>query len=323
MIVEMFNRSMEKHGVIYSSFIADGDSNVFAQIKQHVSYGRQVKKIQCANHKVKCFTGTLYKICKITTLDSKSRNLLKSNIPRLKRDVRSAIRYCHENSDSIQDLQNDLKNLPHHIFGDHSKCRDYFKDLCNKKEHNVMHQLEKTNALNESVYSHIKNALQPLLDNAPTLILNLTSNRCEYYMSLLAACCNGKRADYTRSNSFRLRAISAALKYARGANWILSPFKRHHGKSPGPILKKRCQEKAAHTERNRASKKKWAKERKKKTKSAPAGLPDENYGAIINDNGTTQYVDDMDPVKLVNECSAKLETLQVKTNPISLIFNFF
>lgn len=55
MVVEGFSESMETHGVQYLKFIVDGDSSVYAKIKQQVSYGDKVKKIECTNHALKNF----------------------------------------------------------------------------------------------------------------------------------------------------------------------------------------------------------------------------------------------------------------------------
>ena len=48
-IVEGFQRSLERHGLIYEKFVGDGDSSVYAQIMGRVSYGGIVKKYECAN----------------------------------------------------------------------------------------------------------------------------------------------------------------------------------------------------------------------------------------------------------------------------------
>lgn len=61
-LVEGFQKSQEMHGVKYLQFVGDGDSSVFAQLREKVSYGRQIKKIECKNHVIKNYTGALYKV---------------------------------------------------------------------------------------------------------------------------------------------------------------------------------------------------------------------------------------------------------------------
>lgn len=61
-IVEGFQKSQELHKLRYLSFIGDGDSSVFAKLKEKVSYGNMIKKIECKNHVIKNYTSALYKV---------------------------------------------------------------------------------------------------------------------------------------------------------------------------------------------------------------------------------------------------------------------
>ncbi|KAJ8969611.1 hypothetical protein NQ317_001975 [Molorchus minor] len=63
-IVEGFNNSLTMHEVKYSKFIADGDSSVYAKIKEKVTYGSEVVKVECMNHVLKNYSKSLYKIKK-------------------------------------------------------------------------------------------------------------------------------------------------------------------------------------------------------------------------------------------------------------------
>ncbi|KAM0736811.1 hypothetical protein ACS0PU_006460 [Formica fusca] len=52
-IAEGFKSSLEMHGIIYRTIIADGDSSVYQAIVDSKSYREQmvtVKKIECTNH---------------------------------------------------------------------------------------------------------------------------------------------------------------------------------------------------------------------------------------------------------------------------------
>lgn len=43
------------------------------------------------------------------------------------KDVRSAIKYCADNgSKDVEGLRQDIRNVPCHVFDEHSNCRDYF-----------------------------------------------------------------------------------------------------------------------------------------------------------------------------------------------------
>ena len=55
-----FRLSETMHGVRYTQVIGDGDSSVFYTIQTTVpSYGRDVAKIECANHAIKCYRSRL------------------------------------------------------------------------------------------------------------------------------------------------------------------------------------------------------------------------------------------------------------------------
>ena len=50
-----FRLSETMHGVRYIQVIGDGDSSVFYTIQTTIpSYGRDLAKIECANHAIKC-----------------------------------------------------------------------------------------------------------------------------------------------------------------------------------------------------------------------------------------------------------------------------
>ena len=62
-LVSGFNTAEEMHGVRYLRVIGDGDSSVMSNIQQHVPIWRcMVKKIECANHAIKCYRNRLEKI---------------------------------------------------------------------------------------------------------------------------------------------------------------------------------------------------------------------------------------------------------------------
>lgn len=63
-LVEGFQKSEEMHGLRYLAFIGDGDSSVFAQLKEKVPYGGFIKKFECKNHVIKNYTNALYKVSK-------------------------------------------------------------------------------------------------------------------------------------------------------------------------------------------------------------------------------------------------------------------
>ncbi|KAH8029635.1 hypothetical protein HPB51_002088 [Rhipicephalus microplus] len=140
-IVEGFQRSVEMHGVEYRIFIGNGDSSVLHQILTKVEYGRFVKKRECANHVVKCYTTRLYGIAKETK--GSSAFLSGPRFKRLKNGARKAIKHYAnilrdvqgtaqkqraQKADLTCQLAGDLINGLKHVFGCHDTCKDYFCD---------------------------------------------------------------------------------------------------------------------------------------------------------------------------------------------------
>lgn len=64
-LLEGFQKSEEMHGLQYRSFTGDGDSSVFATLKEKVSYGKDITKIECKNHVIKNYTSALYKVSRV------------------------------------------------------------------------------------------------------------------------------------------------------------------------------------------------------------------------------------------------------------------
>ena len=63
-IVAGFKESWRMHGVRYLWLIGDGDSSVHHAIQLEVTeYGRDVQKVECANHVIKCFCNRMESLC--------------------------------------------------------------------------------------------------------------------------------------------------------------------------------------------------------------------------------------------------------------------
>ena len=125
MIVDGFCRSEEMHSLRYISIIGDGDSSV-----EIVPYGRRVKKLECANHAVRCYRKSLHDLVS-NHPDWKGRNgLTELKIRKLSAGARAAIR-MHAKTGNVDQLRKDLRNGPYHVFGDHRNCNEEF---CTSKQ---------------------------------------------------------------------------------------------------------------------------------------------------------------------------------------------
>ena len=58
-ILKGFLQSETQHGLRYIQFIGDGDSSVYPALVSGVPYGYFIKKVECANHAVKCYRTAL------------------------------------------------------------------------------------------------------------------------------------------------------------------------------------------------------------------------------------------------------------------------
>ena len=58
-ILKGFLQSEEQHGLRYTQFIGDGDSSVYLALISGMPYGSFIKKLECANHVVKCYRTAL------------------------------------------------------------------------------------------------------------------------------------------------------------------------------------------------------------------------------------------------------------------------
>lgn len=125
-LVSGFNTAEEMHGVHYMRVIGDGDSSVMCDIQQYVPiWGHMVKKIECANHAIKCYRNRLEKIVQDFPKYKGKGKLTQRTIQRLTAGARCAIK-MHKESNNVAQLRADLRNGPSHIFNDHSKCNSSF-----------------------------------------------------------------------------------------------------------------------------------------------------------------------------------------------------
>ena len=129
-ILEGFRQSDTQHGLWYTELITDGDSSVYPTLVQKVPYGNLIKKVECANHAVKCFHRTLEHLVQDKPSYKGRGNLTEAMRTRLTKSARCAIIMWNKEPN-----KHDLKNLPLHCFGCHSRCSvDFCKTAQNKQK---------------------------------------------------------------------------------------------------------------------------------------------------------------------------------------------
>lgn len=152
MLVEGFNVSELMHGIRYCKFVGDGDSSVYCNIINKVSYGREVKKLECTNHALKNYGKRLRGIKTDKQINIGARKLLTINkIKHLTKRAKTSI-YSHSNKHNrnIELLKVDLRIGIDHVFGDHSGCRPEICNIVGNMTNNQIPELKST-----TLYSHL------------------------------------------------------------------------------------------------------------------------------------------------------------------------
>ena len=165
-ILEGFNAAEKVHKLRYMRVIGDGDSSVFARIRaEGPVWGRDVQKLECANHSVKCLRSSLEKLV-VEKPYYKGKYLTKQTRIRLTTAVRCAIRMRSKEEDrprAITQLGHDIKNSVHHIFGNHFNCSS---DFCKVKQGQVQPTSPSLETRSSSEQDDEIDSIDPMSENA-------------------------------------------------------------------------------------------------------------------------------------------------------------
>lgn len=229
--------------VLTCRFIADGDSSVHKQIRERVSYGTLVSKVECTNHLVKNIGKHLYKLADANAI---YRKLLKNKVQSIGKFTRWLISVnASQKSPSVSALKSDLGNITLHAFGDHTSCR---KAVCYEAGSLDVESLN-LKAAPTDFQIKFQAIMSGLTSHATSLIENDTSNLAESYMHLVAKFTGGKQCFYGGRGSYLWRTYAAGLAFQHGPDWHQKAWKKKVGHSPGIVMKslihKRNRNKAA------------------------------------------------------------------------------
>ncbi|XP_049881816.1 uncharacterized protein LOC126377858 isoform X2 [Pectinophora gossypiella] len=299
-LVEGFERSQEMHGVKYLIFIGDGDSSVYAQLREKVSYGTQIKKIECKNHVIKNYTGALYKIIGNTKLPLFGRKILKPKLQKLTAVSRKIIMEADHNS-----MREDLKNGPSHVFGCHQDCKAYYCRFCQNSDEKDTNSLDDLKTKAPAVWAHICAANEAVMSKCHRLSNN-TTNVVENFMSVVSKFVCGKRLSLYKGGSYQRRVYIAGLSHSRGQKWHTNAWKKHIRSSPGQTFKKYI----AQSEKSKERRKKYIRRRL----FAPKPKTDHNYGPNAKDVDESVLGKD-----LKEACLLKLKDFETTIDQIKYI----
>ena len=125
-ILEGFRLSEEIHGLWYLWLIGDRDSSVYNSVVTGVPlYGRDITKVECANHAVKCCRNRQEALCNNKPDYRGKHRLSQAMMKRIKHEARCAIK-MHSATGDVAALCHNQRNGPRHYFGLHSDCNSAF-----------------------------------------------------------------------------------------------------------------------------------------------------------------------------------------------------
>lgn len=314
-IVEGFKCSLQMHGIIYKTLVADGDSSVHKKILEARPYGDTVvEKIECRNHLLRNYCNAL-RVLTTKRISSENkqvppvlRNLLRKNILRLRTAIDCATKYRMQGNEllnkKIENLKNDISNSPHHVFGDHQKCSDYF---CNRKEANETNYIPQMNEC--GLLKDIEACSIRLKYHAKSLLRYLNNNFSEQYNNVVAKFTGGKRVNFTSRGSYQLRCNAAAVSYNAKGSFHSYFHKTVTSRSPGLYTKKFENKKLAELRRVNSIK----RGRKLfQTKIKQKG-PDEHYGLT---SGKSLEMDSAEYLQIKDDFLKKLYITKDEANII-------
>ncbi|CAH1183072.1 unnamed protein product [Ceutorhynchus assimilis] len=279
-ISEGFQKSLELYNIKYTKMVGDGDSSVYRKLLQIKPYGNLlVQKVECKNHLLRNFAKKIREVCSKNRSNSKNlpvplalRKEIFSRFMRLRTAITKATTYRIAEQTTMDKkialLRGDIYNAPSHIFGEHARCKEiqYFK--CEKEnEHNLVPSMQDC-----GIYEDIIVALQRVVDNTSSLILNMDNNLAEHYNSVVCKFVGGKRILFSKRGSYQTRCEAAALSFNSGGNY----YRFLHetvGSSPQRYTKKYVEK----CKKNRLIIKKRIFS-KKRTKIIKQSLADKDYG---------------------------------------------
>ena len=131
-LVQGFIEAERKYGLRYTTFTGDGDSSVHVSLITGVpGWGHAIRKMECANHAIKCYRGALEKLVAEKPHYKGRGKLTEGMRKRLTTAARCAIKMRSTESNAkraTELLRQDLRNGPLHCFGVHTNCStDYCK----------------------------------------------------------------------------------------------------------------------------------------------------------------------------------------------------
>lgn len=259
-ICEGFQRSEDMYGIRYARLIADGDSSVYKKILESRPYKRlTVEKVECKNHLLRNMCSRLKVIASSKTKQQSLylRKKIGDNLLRSRVAVTKATEHRKAEdlptSEKVENLRQDILNIPSHIFGEHKGCveRGYFCQLDKStapEERNLV-----PNLISVGLYQPIMDVFRDLSHHSRSLLVDVTSNYVEHFNSIIAKFIGGKIINFALRGSYQGRCTAAVVQHNSGA----AHYKLHknmYNASPGAFVKRTELKRKKRNERERQTK---------------------------------------------------------------------
>lgn len=85
--------------------------------------------------------------------------------------------------------------------------------------------------------SDVNSVLRRVVENASSLIYDVTNNSCEQFNSVINKYISGKRINYSLKQSYSTRVQAAIISYNTSGNFLRAVHKKVMHKSPGIKIK--------------------------------------------------------------------------------------
>jgi hypothetical protein len=124
------------------------------------------------------------------------------------------------------------------------------------------------------LYEDIESCFKRLIDNAFSLILNMTNNLVEQYNSIVCKFIGGKRINFSLKGGYQTRREAAAVSFNSGSDYHRLVHKELIQKNPHGSTKKsivKMKKRKSYYEKSKLS-------RKQVFKQKPVAPPDKHYG---------------------------------------------
>lgn len=217
-IVSAFKCSIEMHGLIYKTIIADGDSSVYQEILNSNPYPVRVNKIECSNHLYRNFSNKIVDASKTKFLNVPKgsvrsfRERIKRSGYKFRKEITKCVRKLNDDksknaTEKATELKKNMLSLIDHVYGDHSQCQE--RGICCEESNsnkNLVPMMKKS-----TVYDQIKTAVDNLSNFIDSLLVDLTSNRVECFNNIIAKTIGGKRINHGCRDSYYIRVLAAAI----------------------------------------------------------------------------------------------------------------